>query len=77
MVITFDQYCGILLKQGVDVSGIVINPAETNIVIRKEKMAEMKGVSLEAEQPQEAAPAGDALDELLAFGEQYDNIVIQ
>ena len=29
------------------------------------------------EQPQEAAPAGDALDELLAFGEQYDNIVIQ
>lgn len=31
----------------------------------------------QAEQPQGAAPAGDALDELLAFGEQYDNIVIQ
>ena len=34
MVITFDQYCGILLKQGVDINGIVINPSETNIVIR-------------------------------------------
>ena len=61
MVITFDQYCGILLKQGVDVSGIVINPAETNIVIRKEKMAEMKGVSLEAEQPQEAPKKNNIL----------------
>ena len=46
MVITFDQYCGILLKQGVDINGIVINPSETNIVIRKEKMAEMKGCLL-------------------------------
>ena len=27
--------------------------------------------------PQEAPPAGDALDELLAFGGQFDNIVIQ
>ena len=61
MVITFDQYCGILLKQGVDVSGIVINPAETNIVIRKEKMAEMKGVSPEAEQPQEAPKKNNIL----------------
>ena len=51
MVITFDQYCGILLKQGVDINGIVINPSETNIVIRKEKMAEMKGVSVPADAP--------------------------
>ena len=51
MVITFDQYCGILLKQGVDINGIVINPSETNIVIRKEKMAEMKGVSVSADAP--------------------------
>ena len=29
------------------------------------------------EQPRETEPVGDALDELLAFGEQYDNIVIQ
>ena len=27
--------------------------------------------------PQEQPPAGDALDELLAFGGQFDNIVIQ
>lgn len=46
MVITFDQYCDILLKQNVDISGIVINPAENNLVIQKEKMAELKGVSL-------------------------------
>lgn len=46
MIITFDQYCNILLKQGVDVHGIVINPAETNIVVKREKMAEMEGVSL-------------------------------
>ena len=51
MVITFDQYCGILLKQGVDINGIVINPSETNIVIRKEKMAEMKGVSVPTDAP--------------------------
>lgn len=57
MVITFDQYCGILLKQGIDVGGIVINPAETNIVIRKEKMAEMKGVEVPAAN---AAAAGEA-----------------
>lgn len=31
----------------------------------------------QAEQSQAAVPSGDALDELLAFGEQYDNIVIQ
>ena len=30
-----------------------------------------------AEQPQEPAPAADALDELLAFGEQFDNVTIQ
>lgn len=57
MVITFDQYCGILLKQGIDVGGIVINPAETNIVIRKEKMAEMKGVEVPAAN---AGAAGEA-----------------
>ncbi len=52
MVITFDQYCEILLKQGVDINGIVINPAETNILLQKEKMAEIKGVTL--------PPAGQA-----------------
>lgn len=46
MVITFDQYCDIIIKQGADINGIVINPAETNIVVHREKMAEMKGVSL-------------------------------
>lgn len=46
MVITFDQYCDLLLKQQIDIRGIVINPAENNLVIRKEKMAELKGVSL-------------------------------
>ena len=48
MVITFDQYCNILLKQNVDIGGIVINPAETNVVVKREKMAEMKGVSMPA-----------------------------
>ncbi len=46
MVITFDQYCDILLKQNIDIRGIVINPAENNIVMHKEKMAEIKGVTL-------------------------------
>ena len=75
MVITFDQYCGILLKQGVDVSGIVINPAETNIVIRKEKMAEMKGVSLEAEQPQEEAGSGAKQEETVSDVQMQDETV--
>lgn len=45
MVITFDQYCDILLKQGIEISGIVINPAEANIVMQRNKMAEIKGVT--------------------------------
>ncbi len=51
MVITFDQYCSILLKQGVDLRGIVINPAEANIVVQREKMAEMKGIELPKADP--------------------------
>lgn len=47
-VITFDQYSELLLKQGVDIKGIVINPAEANIVVQREKMAEMKGVEVPA-----------------------------
>lgn len=46
MIITFDQYCDIMLKQNIDISGIVINPAETSIVVQKGKMAELKGVEL-------------------------------
>lgn len=46
MVITFDQYCSILLKQNIDIRGIVINPAEANIVLQRNKMAEMKGIQL-------------------------------
>ncbi len=55
MVITFDQYCDIMLKQSIDVNGIVINPSETNIILSKEKMAELKGVTLPKAN---AAPAG-------------------
>lgn len=52
MVITFDQYCALLLKQKIEVKGIVINPAEANITIRREKMAQMKGVTLPEENAQ-------------------------
>lgn len=50
MIITFDQYCELLLRQGVEIKGIVINPAEANITIQREKMAELKGVPLPVEQ---------------------------
>ncbi len=58
MVITFSQYCDLLFKQGADLSGIVINPAETNILLQREKMAELAGVSPEAAAPK-AASAGN------------------
>ena len=53
--------------------------ARVSVVTGKapEPEAPAQPVSRPAEQPQEPAPAADALDELLAFGEQYDNIVIQ
>ncbi len=57
MVITFDQYCDILLKQNIDVQGIVINPAETGVMIRKQRMAQIKGVTL-PEAPKSASAAG-------------------
>lgn len=44
MVLSFDQYYDILLKQNVDIRGILINPAEASIVITRDKMAELKGV---------------------------------
>lgn len=46
MVITFDQYCDILLKQNTGAVGIVINPAESGIVIQKGHMAKYKGVEV-------------------------------
>ncbi|RHR11015.1 DNA polymerase III subunit gamma/tau [Pseudoflavonifractor sp. AF19-9AC] len=53
--------------------------ARVSVVTGKapEPEAPAQPVSRPVEQPQEPVPAADALDELLAFGEQYDNIVIQ
>lgn len=71
MVITFDQYCNILLHQNIDISGIVINPAELNIIIPKTKMAEMKGVDLNAQKA--AAPASDSKIQPLFNTAKLDN----
>lgn len=48
-VITFEQYSDLLLRKNNGIKGIVINPAEANIVVQREKMAEMKGVEIPAE----------------------------
>ena len=38
-VITFEQYSDLLLRKNNGIKGIVINPAEANIVVQREKMA--------------------------------------
>lgn len=46
MQMTFDQYCDLVLKRGGDMKGIVINPSESGVAVRKEYMAKVKGVTL-------------------------------
>ena len=46
-------------------------------VVTRKPPAETAATSVSAPPPPEGQATGDALDELLAFGEQFDNIVIQ
>ncbi len=58
IVITFDQYCDLLLRPNSDVQGFVINPSETGIYLSRDRLAQIKGVTL----PPAAVAPGASLE---------------
>lgn len=68
MVITYEQYVDLLVRNNIDVKGVLVNPGDANILFSKEKLSEISGIPIAAPKAQNAANGEQKIEPL--FGTQ-------